>query len=282
MEAKEFKKALQTLHVLTSQEKGLNKLLALMKIIKCQGELGEDVSETCAEVSTAMKEDLDFHDASLETVDELDETLRVLVNTFTELSLKTTLVLQRCRFNLIKRFFDKETRLTKLSSIGHAMKNSAHKLKQKQETSSIEAESYSIMEMVLDEMQNVGDVEANVKCVKVAWFINYYGYCCNELGDFDKSISLHEKAIFLMKTVYGAEAVFFKVFPFLHCNLAFAYEKLNKLDEASNCFEKAIIMCPQTKDFEEDEMTEVVSRLTEGFRSVHCQQSMIHRSTDTV
>ena len=279
MSSREYSKALQTLQTLIAQVEGIYKVLATMKKIKCQIEIGEDATETCVGVASILKQPSYFQSPPMPLVYQLDDEFRIHVELFIDINLDTALLFQRCRFDLTNIFYKGEIKLRTLNSVGDSMQRIANKIagnKFKQE--------YSFMDMVVGEMQAVMDADVKFKAREIAWFMKYYGYCCNQLKDYDKSVELHEKAIFMVETVFGGEATCdIKLFPILYNNLGIAYENSNKVFEAEKCFAKALRVCPQIKTFQnEEERLELILLLSKSYRRVETKLQSSQRENGAV
>ena len=96
------------------------------------------------------------------------------------------------------------------------------------------------MDKSLKEMQRIGDVDLKVKCEEIAWFLKYYGYCCIEVADYDKSIEIHKQAISLLESTFGDNANHYQVLGLCYNNLGVSYENSNKLIEAKQYYETAV------------------------------------------
>ena len=250
MKAKEYKNALLTLQTLIVQEEGISKLLSMLKKIKCQVAMGDDAAITCAEV-TSILNTLQIYDPSTSVVDQLDDEIRLLADTFIEINLDIALVFRHCQFDLIKQFYEGYTKLMKLttlSGIGNSIQPSGiSKLlgfKSNQQ--------YSFMDEIVKEMQAVKNVDVKVKCSEVALFMKYYGCYCYKLRDFKKSIELLAKAIFLVETVFGEKtSCDNQLIPDLYHHLGLAYASLSNLVEAILSLEQANTLYLELKNVQD-------------------------------
>ena len=248
MEAEEFNKALLALQTLIVQEDGISKLLSMIKKIKCQVKLDKDATATCNEVASMLKESK-FKNPSMKMINQLDDEIRFLADTFIKINLNTSLLFQLCRFDLIKQFYEGNLKLTKLSSIGDFIQN----LVTERLIGSKFKKEYTFMDEIVDEMQRVKNADWKVKCEEVALFMKYYGCCCDQFRDRNKSFELFGKATFLLETAFGDKpSCDNQLFPDLCHYLGLAYQNMDKLVEAKQYFEKADVFYLRVKDLQSE------------------------------
>ena len=248
MEAEEFNKALLALQTLIVQEDGISKLLSMTKKIKCQVKLDKDATATCNEVASMLKESK-FKNPSMKMINQLDDEIRFLADTFIKINLNTSLLFQLCRFDLIKQFYEGNLKLTKLSSIGDFIQN----LVTERLIGSKFKKEYTFMDEIVDEMQRVKNADWKVKCEEVALFMKYYGCCCDQFRDRNKSFELFGKATFLLETAFGDKpSCDNQLFPDLCHYLGLAYQNMDKLVEAKQYFEKADVFYLRVKDLQSE------------------------------
>ena len=199
MDDKEHYKALRTLETLIVQEEGATRLLSMTVKIKCQIELGDNdnATVTCVEIAS-MFEQINLQNQTTTIMNELHDEMKLLVERFVKINIDSSLLLQSCRFDLIVGFFNGKTRLLKLRDIECEMQDIAMELNKQNKCIDFK-EQYPLVDKILKEMQRIGDVDLKVKSESIAWFIKLYGYCCNEVADYDKSIEIHKQAISLME-----------------------------------------------------------------------------------
>ena len=102
-------------------------------------------------------------------------------------------------------------------------------------------------------MQRIGDVDLKVKCEEIAWFLKCYGFYCNKAADYGKSIEIHKQAISLMESTFDDDANHYQVLELCYYyDLVAAYEHLNKLVEAKQCYETAVKVKKQVKDCDDE------------------------------
>ena len=248
---KEHRSALETVQILIAHEDGAKKLSAMVKKAECQIELGENYITTCEEIASALKQFNLQNQPTTTLHDELHDKIELLAERVVKINVNCSLLLLRCKLDMIMGFFQGETRLVKLGRIGKTMQRIAAEMQEQNKGIHFKAQ-YPLMDVVLKEMQRINDIELKAKCKSVAWFLKYYGFCCIYAADYDKSIEINKQAIILMETAYGDEANHHRVLGLCCGNLANAYDNLNKLGEAKQCYETAIKIYNQAKDWVDD------------------------------
>ena len=138
MEDKEHYKALRTLETLIVQEEGATRLLSMTMKIKCQIELddNDNATVTCVEM-VSMFEQINLENQSTTVMNELHDEIKLLVGRFIQINIDSSLLLQRCRFDLIVGFFNGKTRLLKLRDIGFEMQKIAMELTKQNKTNAL-------------------------------------------------------------------------------------------------------------------------------------------------
>ena len=253
MDAKDHNDCLLTLQTLIAKEKGVHKLLSLAMKVKCQIEMSDydDATITCAEMASLLDQIITFQNQPENVIDQLLDEIELLTKCFINIKVETALLLQQCRFSTTK-FFKGGRRLVKLSDTGGMMQYVAAEMK-KQKKAKEFREQYSFMDLILREMQQIDNVDGKSKTRIIVCFLKYYGFCCNEVMDYGKSIEIHKQAILLMETTYGRdESHDFFMLGLCHTNLGATYESLNKLEEAKQCYEAALKIYNQAKDWNSD------------------------------
>ena len=162
MDDKEHYKALRTLETLIVQEEGAIRLLSMTMKIKCQIELREHdhATVTCVEMAS-MFEQIYLQNQQTTVMNELHDEIKLIVERFIKINIDSSLFLQRCRFDLIIRFFNEKTRLLKLQNIGFEMQKIAEELMKQNKRIDFKLQ-YPLMDKVLKEMQRIGDVNFKV------------------------------------------------------------------------------------------------------------------------
>ena len=250
MDDKQYNKADQTLQTLIAHKEEANKALSMMLKIRYQIETNNkaDATITCVEMAS-MFEQIKLQNQPTTIINELHDEIKQLVGSFIEVNVDSSLLLQRCRFDLIIGSFEGLTRLLKLRIIGIEMQSIAEKM-QKQRKSVYFKGQYSLMDSILKEMQKIDNVDLKAKCKEIACFLKYYGYCCAKARDFDKAIEVYAQAISSLERTYGNdEAKNLFVLGLCYNNLGNAYHNLHKLVEAKLCYETALKIYSQVKDW---------------------------------
>ena len=152
----------------------------------------------------------------------------------------------RCSFDLIK-LSTRAERLKKLDSLGTLMLDIA-----KNENSSRFTEEYEFMDRILDEMHAVRDEDIEIKCRWISRFCLSYGLCCIAAGTYKKAIEINEKAIFMMKFVFGKEYCQNKSLHRCCHNIGVSYQKLGKVKESIEAFTNAAYFESQFKAFHDE------------------------------
>ena len=78
-----------------------------------------------------------------------------------------------------------------------------------------------------------------VKCQWIGRFCISYGACCIAAGNYKKAIEINEKAIFLIKFVFGEEYGRNKYLNRCYHNIGVSYQKLGKAKESKDAFGNA-------------------------------------------
>ena len=247
MTAKEYHKALPTLQTLIVQEEGADKLLSMAMKARCEIKLGADPTVCCVKMASTL-EQIEFRNTSVDVVDRLDNELSLLVESFCVISFETALLLQRCRFDVIKGYCKGERKLKKLNKLGFRMQFIAQEMK-KYERGKDFKNQFSFLESVLTTMQRTDIVDLKLKCKLVAAYLKHYGYCCLLISDYQKSADKNLQAICLLETVLAVEADNYIVYGACFHNLGAAYDGLTKFNEARRCFEIALRIYNQVNDW---------------------------------
>ena len=157
--------------------------------------------------------------------------------------------------------------MEKLRRIGGEMQHIAMELNKQNKRNDFK-QQYPVMDKILKEMQQISDVDLKVKCKEIAWFLAYYGFCCNKVADYDKSIEIHKQAISLMESTFGDNANHYQVLGHCYNNLGAAYKNSNKLVEAKQSYETAVKVYEEVKECDDEniKMENILftSRLLEG------------------
>jgi len=164
-------------------------------------------------------------------IDELNNlTEKLIDNKETEIAHKII----RCEFHVSKCFYQAgKQRLEKLQDIGMSMQRIAE-----QETSQFAAH-YDFMDDILNEMHATSDVDFQLKCQLITRFSVSYGLCCIAAGTYKKAIEINEKAIYLIRFVFGKDYGHNKYLNRCYQNIGVAYRRLGNAKEEQNAYAKA-------------------------------------------
>ena len=110
------------------------------------------------------------------------------------------------------------------------------------------------MENLLHEMQSISDVDLHVKLEKIAWCLQYYGYCylCSDVSIRGQAADYHKQGICLMKSAYGEEAKLYKVFGICLNNLASSCYHSERYIDAHNLIRKALVAYEHAEDYKDN------------------------------
>ena len=254
-----FDDAIQIYQTLISQTEGAYKILPTVNQARCfldtrQTKIAQQV---CAEAVLMIENTLSKE--SLEPIaDAVDCALRDMAEEFVDEvhDCDTALELGRARFILLKNTYDGMDLVIKLERIGLLMQNIAEELAMQTKKPKFKYQ-YKAMSVLMDEiletMQGVTGVGIEVKCTRIAWYLKYVGFCCDEIGDFQRSLLVYHQAITILKTVFGEEAKHYRVLGHCYNNMAFVLESTNHLIEAVNSLRRAIDVFDSAVDWTSDE-----------------------------
>ena len=147
-------------------------------------------------------------------------------------------ILLRALFTIFKNCFKEKEKLAKLQSLGVRMQCLLVSKQQDHD---------ELCEDVLSEMQMVGAVAAEEKCLLIAQFLfDVHGTCSCE-----KSIEMAKQTIFLLKSVLGRKAADHQIFGRCHLKIGdFQVNQISLLLKAQNSFEEANKCFAQAKDWD--------------------------------
>ena len=119
------------------------------------------------------------------------------------------LELWETQFRFLKRIingYEGKQKLLKLFGLS-GLAYDITKALQKQKKGDHFKKKYSIMDEILDEMEDVGTIEdINEKCEQVSRYFFNYAQCCSNVEDYGKSLQIVHHAIHLLKTVHGSKS----------------------------------------------------------------------------
>ena len=252
MNEKKYSEAIQILNAIIVQDKSVNQIFSLFWKCRCEIETSNEVEATCKEIASRMasnafkRKNQDFKGNCFDEVESLVKKL-IKVKKFDE-----SLLLLRSQFNLINESYSDDEKIIKLRDLGNPIKSLAENFNIKTNEIKIK-ECYLLLDEILHEMQMMSIVNLDEKTKNIAWFMHYYGYCCNVMKDFAKSQYIYSHVLFHMKSIHGKEACHFRVYGICHHNFGSALKNLNRLKEAKQKFEEALKSYEQAKDWRDDE-----------------------------
>ena len=216
----------------------------------------------------------------------LDGQLRDLAERFVEShECDPAILLARCRFEIIKNLQqDGVTRLLGLEKIGLIMQNIAEEMSTLPKRPRTKA-SYNclccLMDEILDEMQMITEIDVRLKSSRIAWYLKYVGFCSDELEDFQRSSLVYNQAIAIMKTVFGPEAMYYKVLGFCYNNLAYVYEHTNQVQEALKALRFAVDIFHDAIDWSnEEDKSKCIAKTLASLHTIKekCSRSSHHNN----
>nr|XP_026689482.1 uncharacterized protein LOC113474097 [Ciona intestinalis] len=60
-------------------------------------------------------------------------------------------------------------------------------------------EILQLLDAIYRQVSNIKEVNKKFKCRQTVWCLKYFGYCCNRLGKYRRSVNVHKHAIQLME-----------------------------------------------------------------------------------
>ena len=260
---------------------GSYKLVPMIYQARCFVETRQNriARQICGEI-VSMIEVIDDGDEMKKVCDVVDSALRDLAEEFVEElhDCETALILARARFMVIKTAYEGLNRIIKLERIGLLMQNIAEELAMQSKRARFKPQYKCmglLMEEILEEMQNVTGIGVEVKCTRIAWYLKYVGFCCDEVGDFQKSLLIYQQAITVLKTVFGDECRFYRVLGHCYNNMAFVLESTNHLTEATSALRRAIDVFDSAVDWNsEDEKAKCISKTSAALHEIKAKLAL--------
>ena len=277
MKNKQYDEALQLLKTVIIQEKGIKKVVSLLRKIRCEidSDRKDDALTTWKEAFPLITSK-EFENESKKTRQECYDELQSTTEKFISINrLDIALELLDMRFTLAKQLFsgDKQ-KLRKLSYLGIPIRTITNRLDRKSQENEVQL-CYSLLDKILEQMQTTENVELKQKARQIAWLMNHYGACCNYSKDFNKSIEVHSKAIFHLKSVFGDNVYNHQIYGILLQGYAVSLQNISRLTEAKQVSEEALKSYELTKNWKSDEQkmdlvlltTDVLNKITEKLES---------------
>ena len=276
-----FDEAIQIYQTLINHTEGSHKLLPTIFQARCFLETRQNriAKQICSEV-ISMLESIEDPDELRKVADNVDHALRDLAEEFVEEihDCDTAILLGRGRFLLIKQSFEGLNRVIKLERIGLLMQNIAEELsmQSKRARFKVQYKTMSVlMDEILEDMENVTGVGVEVKCTRIAWYLKYVGFCCDEVGDFQKSLLVYQQAIAILRTVFGEEARYYRVLGHCYNNMAYVLESTQHLMEATSLLRRAVDVFDSAVDWTtEDEKARCISKTSAALHEIKAKLAL--------
>ena len=247
MKSKQYDEALQILRTIILKELGASKVVSLLQMVRCEIELGQ--IQSAINVSDEVMEILNskLSEIPMQIIGRCNEELKSVIAHFITLEkMDTAFFLLRSHFYLVKAAYKDEFKLQKLKDLGLPLQKVTKKLNCKTNAE----DCFKFLDDVLREMQNLHQLDPELKTRVIVSFMKYYGCCCNNLRYYDKSINLFNQAIFFMNSMFGDYAANYQSLGHCHHHLALALEHTVKYEEAKQACGKAMSVYEQANDWE--------------------------------
>ena len=273
MNNKQFDEALQILRTIILKELGPCKVVSLLQMVRCQIELGQIPSAvtTSNEVVEILKSQL--AELQPQTKSRSCEELKKVIVRFTELAkTDTAMMLLQSHFDLIKNSYTDEIKLFKLKDLGRPMEKITQNF-YSQNNIYKPKDCYALLDEILHIMQNLMQIDSEVKTREIASLMKFYGCCCNNLRDYYKSINLFNQAIFFMKSIFGDYAANYQLLGHCHHSLALALEHTIKYDESKEACDEAMNIYEQANDWDNvQQKTESLALVSQAWCQINSKR----------
>ena len=252
-----FEEALKHLQtVVTLEKRDWNKVLPLINLAKCQLAINEQ-----SNANESTKKLLAFLEnkevvAKLAPVFEIcNREIEELITQFIEIgSTNQAITLNCCKVKLIAKLCKGITKLQNLGLVGNSMYLLAKEMQKKQSIfieyqgcrsteTSLEQEiknHSALMNKILSQMNDVTVITENQqkKIVEIVWFLQSYGFCCDLLGNYDKSVGLYSQAKTLLESTIGGESTCYKTLG--HCYNTVVESHKRAMQSSSKAFQNVM------------------------------------------
>ena len=141
--------------------------------------------------------------------------------------------------------------LPKLLTICRIMRDIARRLGRLDKNKTF-IDHYSIVDDLFEAVLIVEDGSIEKKCIMVVWSLVYIGACSMEVEDYSRCIACYDKAIFLMKSNFGARARYFRVYSICWNNFGIAHQRIGNYEKACQALQKAISINKTVSDWIDD------------------------------
>ena len=166
--------------------------------------------------------------------------------------LDPAVVLNKCRW-LLATLLSGEKRLSQFHNIGRFCQPIAEIVASQRRLDDYSQQQFSFMDKILEAMQNEAGVSTHEKTKAIAGFLKCYGYACNKMDNFMKSIQVNEQAQRLLEKEFDAKASNMKIYGYCENNIGSACEQQNNLSEAEHHYKKALQIYEDAQDWSSHE-----------------------------
>ena len=249
-----YDEALQLLNVVIIQEKNCKKIFPLIQKMRCEisTNRSSDAVATWAEVvKLIMSSEFENEDksAKIKCETEIESIAEMFIST---IKIDDAICLLKMQFFLSKQLHTGKKKLDKLSNLGIPIQELTKQLSIRSNAEKVQ-NIYMHFDEILNEMQATEKVDFKAKTLEISWLMKYYGVSCNHMQDTPKSIEVHNKALFHMKSTFGNHAGDYKVYCYMLHGYATALESDNRLSEAKQMYDDAMRCKEQAVDWLDDD-----------------------------
>ena len=272
MSDRKYKEALLLWKTIIIQEKSSKKIFPMFLKARCEIESGlnTEAVSTCRDIARLIVAKVLLSESDKEIKLKCHDEVESLVNKLIEINkIDTALLMLQRQFYFINHSFNDAEKLDKLEKLGTSMFHIVKRVNIHGNPARIK-ECCTILNEILHVMQLVSNVDTTTKTHKISMFTNYYGFCCNILKLFSKSIEIYLQLIFYVKSNLGNSAPTYQVYGHSHHNLADALRNTNRFKEAKSMLEKALKIYEMVTDWLNDQQkADCVSNTTRLLHEVN-------------
>ncbi|XP_078483470.1 uncharacterized protein LOC113474097 [Ciona intestinalis] len=201
--------------------------------------VGENEAVSCWD-KVKVIEELRLLSQKLSSCDECEEALKVL---------KSCAESTQCISDPNKRLFELVETAGEIQHVCDCDTDAFHYCKTAEEI-------LQLLDAIYRQISTINQVDEKFRCRQIVWCLKYFGYCCNRLGKYRRSVNVHKHAIQLMQTTYGADARLYNVLGICYNNLGSAYKRLEQPKLAKSSYETALDIYESSLDWGSDESRE--------------------------
>ena len=252
-----YNEALQLLKTVLIQETSVGKLFPLLQRARCEIEIGlTPQAETTCEEIVKLIASKDFERQTDELKQKCHDELEFLAQRFKNIGkFDTVLLIINSMYHLTKHSYSGALKLDKLKGLGYTLMKIALNFQSRNDTTRTKL-CDGLLDEILSDMQMIGEVDLLVKTKKIEKFMYWYGYHCNDVKDYAKSIDVHSKLLFYVKSNFGKDARNCKVHGFCYQNFAEALKETGRFVEAKQMFKEALNCLELASDWTNDKQKE--------------------------